>query len=136
MRDEALEDIRRRGAELVAVGSGTELMAADFVAQHHVDFPVLVDPGRHAYQALALKHGALSTFSPRSLAHAARALKKGFRQGRVLGDPNQQGGAFVIVPPGEMVYAFASGEAGDHPPPGDLVAALDAAGFGPGGAGE
>ena len=126
MRDEILGPVRAAGMELVAVGSGTREMAEDFVADHHIDFPVLVDPEREAYQALSLVRSRRSTLGPKAMAHAVRAMRKGFRQTKVLGDPYQQGGVFLVTPEGEMPYAYLSKEAGDHPDPKAVVAAVEA----------
>ena len=62
----------------------------------------------------------------RMLGHGVRALKKGFRQKRLQGDPWQLGGVFVIDPSGKILYKQISREAGDHPEAGEILAALEA----------
>ncbi|MBX3470769.1 MAG: hypothetical protein KF878_28205 [Planctomycetes bacterium] len=119
-----LTEIRAKGAELVVVGNGQPFMARAFRDERGLDFPLLVDPGLRAYKAAGLKRGMLSTFNPAVALRAAGAMAAGFRQGAMGGDPWQQGGAFVIAPPGEVRLAFVSSSAGEHPDPRDLVAAL------------
>jgi hypothetical protein len=63
--------------------------------------------------------------SLKTFGHAWRALRSGFRQTEVQGDPWQLGGAFVITPEGKTVYEHVSREAGDHPDNADLLRALD-----------
>ncbi|MCO5165751.1 MAG: redoxin domain-containing protein [Planctomycetes bacterium] len=123
MRDH-LTEIRAKGAELVVVGNGQPFMAKAFRDERELDFPLLVDPGLRAYKAAGLKRGRLATLNPAVALRAARAMAGGFSQTAVEGDPWQQGGAFVIAPPGEVRLAFVASGAGEHPDPRDLVAAL------------
>lgn len=123
MRDH-LDEIRGKGAELVIVGNGTPFQARSFRDERDLGFPVLVDPGLKAYKAAGLKRGVFATLGPASMLRGARSFMGGNRQGATQGDPWQQGGAFVIAPPGEVRYAYVSSGAGDHPPPADLIAAL------------
>lgn len=125
LRDE-LPRIRELGAELVVVGSGQPEQARDFKAQYALDVPLLVDPSLDAYASAGLRRGIGATLSFRSAKHAVRALAAGARQGRVQGDPWQQGGALIITPAGELAYRYVSEVAGDHPDPRELIAALEA----------
>lgn len=50
-----------------------------------------------------------------------RAAGAGFRQGRVMGDPMQQGGVFIIRPGGELAFSYVSKHAGDHPEAEEVV---------------
>ncbi len=119
-----LDEIHARGAELVVIGNGTPQMAAAFRAEQSVTFPVLCDPGLAAYRAAGLKRGILATFAPGALTRGFRAWRSGFRQGSTLGDPWQQGGAFVLDRGGAVRYAFVSDASGHHPHQDELLAAL------------
>lgn len=123
MRD-ALPEIRARGAELVIVGNGRPEHAADFRDTEHVESPLFVDPELRAYAAAGLKRGIVSSLNPRVFGHAVRALRAGKRQTSVQGDAWQQGGVFVIRPDDRVDFAYVSEEAGDHPDPADILAAL------------
>ena len=124
MRDR-IEDIRDHGAELVIVGNGAAHFAAAFREDFQLDCPLLVDPELRAYRAAGLRRGRVEILSPRLPWNAFRALRSGSRQGAIEGDPWQLGGVFVIRAGGELTYRHASREAGDHPPIGDILAALD-----------
>ena len=124
MRDEALDEIRRRGAELVIVGNGRPEHAADFREAQRIECPLFVDPDLKAYAAAGLKRGVLSSLNPRVVARGLRAFSAGQRQGATQGDPWQQGGVFVVTPEGKVLFSHVSEEAGDHPAVADVLAAL------------
>lgn len=89
--------------------------------------PILVDPERRSYQALGFRRDVLSMLNPKMLANARRAAKKGFTQKEVLGDARQLGGVVIFAKGGELLWSQASGTAGDHADPDEVVAALKAA---------
>lgn len=118
--------IRRAGAELVLVGSGGARFARAFREEMGIEAPVYVDTGRRAYAALGMRRGAGSLRGAlATVKHAARALRGGFRQGPVQGDPWQLGGVLVVRPGGEIAYRHLSAAAGDHPPVGEVLAAVE-----------
>ncbi len=127
MRD-ALPEIRRRGAELIIVGNGRLEHAIDFRDSEHVESPLYVDPGLHAYAAAGLKRGLRSSLSVGVLLRGVRALREGKRQGATMGDPWQQGGVFIIRPGNRVDFSYISEEAGDHPSAEAIIAALDKSG--------
>jgi NAD(P)-dependent dehydrogenase (short-subunit alcohol dehydrogenase family) len=71
-----------------------------------------------------LRRGRVELLSPRLPLNAVRALRKGFRQTDVQGDPWQLGGVFVIKPGGRLTYRYVSREAGDHAPVDEILRAL------------
>lgn len=121
-----LDEVRALGADIAVVGNGTVEQARAFQEEQRVRMPLFTDPGRRTYEALGMVRGAGKTLGLASLAHGARAFKAGYRQGALQGDPWQQGGVFLVLPDGSTPYAFRGGEAGDHPDPRALVAALRA----------
>jgi hypothetical protein len=117
--------IERAGAALAFVGNGNLLFARAFAEELGIEAPVYVDTGLDAYAALGLARGVVAALGSASVvAHAARAMRGGFRQRGVQGDPWQLGGVFVVAPGGDLRYAYASKAAGDHPPVEALLAAL------------
>ena len=124
MRDAALPAIHRAGAELVIVGNGTPAQAADFRDAQRITTPLFVDQALRAYAAAGLRRGVATALNLRTVAHGLRALRAGQRQGATQGDPWQQGGVFVITPDDRVLFAHVSEEAGDHPDPADVIAAL------------
>ena len=123
MRDR-IGDIRGRGAELVVIGNGAPHFAAAFREEMALDCPLLVDPELQAYRAAGLRRGRVELLSPRLPWNALRALRQGFRQRGVQGDPWQLGGVLVVRPDGALTYRQISREAGDHAPVDTVVAAL------------
>ena len=130
MRDR-IGDIRARGAELVVVGSGARHFAASFREELGLDCPLLVDPDLRAYRAARLRRGRTELVSPRLPWNALRALRRGFRQHGIQGDPWQLGGVLVIRPDGTVAYRHESREAGDHAPVEAILSALDRGAAGP-----
>jgi NAD(P)-dependent dehydrogenase (short-subunit alcohol dehydrogenase family) len=119
-----MEDIRAAGAELVIVGNGAKSFAAAFREDFDLDCPLLLDPQLRGYRAAGLRRGRVEALSPRLPLNAIRALRAGARQETLQGDAWQLGGVFVIRPDGELLYRYASREAGDHPPVDAVLAAL------------
>ena len=125
LRDK-LPEIRAGGAELAVIGNGN----ADFARAFREDLALpdsvvlLVDPELRSYRAAGMRRGRAELFSPRLAANAFRAMRTGFRQGSVQGDPFQLGGMLVIRPDGTLSYRHVSSEAGDHAPLDEVLAAL------------
>jgi len=117
-------EIREAGAELVVVGNGTPDHAAAFGEEEGIDFPLLVDPELVAYRAAGLRRGMRDAIRAKTLGHAMRAFRKGFRQTSVKGDPWQLGGAFVIAPGSRILWKHVSREAGDHADPDAILQVL------------
>jgi len=113
LRD-AYDEIERTGVRLVVIGNGQAWHAKAFREDEAIPFELWVDPEMKAYRAAGLRRGLSKTLSLRSLGHVWRAMRSGFRQTKVQGDPWQLGGAFVITPEGKTVYQQVSREAGDH----------------------
>ena len=121
-------DALRSQGTVAVIGSGIPAMAKAFAERMGLpaDLPVLSDPKREAYQLAGFTRSIASTFSPRALMNHLRARRKGFRQGRLAGDPWQQGGTIAVAPSGEILYEYRSRRPGDHAPPDRVVAALKA----------
>jgi len=119
------EAIEGAGAALAFVGNGNRRFARAFAEELGLEAPVYVDTGLGAYAALGMKRGVLAALaSPSVVASTTRALRGGFRQVGVQGDPWQLGGVFVVAPGGAVRYAHASKAVGDHPPVDEILAAL------------
>jgi peroxiredoxin len=107
--------IREAGGETVVLGHGAPEAAKWFIEDYDIGAPVFVDTERKAYQIVDAKRPTIPP--PQTFLAMARALRKGFRQTKSLGDARQLGGVFVITPGGEMPYKYLSKFAGDHPDP-------------------
>ena len=124
MRD-AYEEIKSKGVRLVVIGNGQPWHAKAFREDEGIPFELWVDPEMKAYRAAGLRRGLAKAVSRRSLGHVWRAIRSGFRQTKIQGDPWQLGGAFVITPDGKTLYEQVSREAGDHVPIPELMEVLD-----------
>jgi hypothetical protein len=122
------EEFEKAGAKLAVIGNGQPWMAKSWA--RHNDFPpavaVLTDPARKSYDVAGLKRSFAATLKPAAAVSFVRALRRGFRQGRTLGDPWQQGGALVVRPGGQVVFRHVSSGPGDHASASTLLAALHA----------
>ena len=119
-----LPELRARGAALVVIGNGSAYFARTFKEDLGLDFPVYTDPSLRSFAAAGLQRSLRSTFNLGTVRGAIRAFKKGFRQQRTQGDPWQQGGVFVVLPPADLRFAYVSETAGDHPPNAAILGAL------------
>jgi hypothetical protein len=119
-----LADVERAGATLVLVGSGTPEQARHFAEHDAGGLTVLADPSLRAYRALDLKRGKAATLGPRSLLAGARSTLHGHVQGRLAGDPWQQGGLFAVAPGGEILFSQRNQDAADRPRLDDALEAV------------
>lgn len=123
MRD-ILPAIREAGADLAVVGNGAPEFARAFRDELGLDMPLYTDPSRRTYELAGFKRGVFATFSPKGMAHAARAMRKGFRQTARRGDALQLGGVLVVDRSGRILYAHRDNEAGDLAPNEEVLDAL------------
>ena len=119
-----VDEFRRAGAQLAAVGLGDRTYAAAFRDEAGIGFPLLVDEERRAYRAAELKSASLLHLLYRENAVArARAKQGGHRQHKLGKHPLQLGGSFVFGPGDVDRFAHVSRTFGDNAAPGDLLAA-------------
>jgi hypothetical protein len=75
------------GVELVAIGSGTAAMAADFKQDFNFAGQIYVDPERLVYEDLRCKRGWKNAlFNSNTLKSIVSSWDKGYRQGKKQGD--------------------------------------------------
>jgi hypothetical protein len=116
-------ELAAHGARILFVGSGTPAMATDFARAHAGPHPVLSDAGRAVFRAAGMRRGLLPMLRWRFLGNLWRAWRAGFRQGRLAGDPFQQGGVLVFGPGPALRLAQVDQAGGDEI---DLAAVLAA----------
>src|SRR5258706_7812601 len=88
--------------------------------------PIYTDPTLAVYEAAQLERGFFKTFSNGGALKTVGAARRGFRQGRTMGDANQQGGVVVMAPGGTLLYHHISKHPGDNAKAQDIVRALAA----------
>ena len=127
MRDQ-YDQIRARGAEVVAIGTGDQRYAAAFTTEEHVPFPVLVDDHAEAARAASVRRVPFLRLMTdrRSWAGTKRARAGGHRIHRSGKRVTQLGATFVIGPGGIVRYAHIDDHSSDHAPLDDVLAALPA----------
>ena len=99
----AEQQLQQRGAELVYVGPAAPGSAATFRREHGFSSPVLSDLAGAAYAAAELRRGILPMLSLRAVFNGLRALRAGFRQQKVEGNPWLQGGVLVFSADGGLL---------------------------------
>jgi hypothetical protein len=87
-------------------------MAFDFSEQFSISFALYTDPKRESYKMMRWKHQLGLGFN--SLKNGWSAFSKGHRQGKILGDPRQQGGEAIILQDGTVWWSHPANEAGTH----------------------
>src|SRR5687767_7040629 len=100
-----LDEIGRLGIAIVFVGNGAPNFIEGFVERNRLgDKPVeiVTDPSLRVFDAAKLERSRWSNLSPAALKNFARALLHGFRQDHIEGNGQQQGGAMLVQPDGEL----------------------------------
>ncbi len=120
------DEIRSRGAEVVAVGTGSVRHAAAFVADESVPFPVLVDDDARAARAASVRRVGFFRLltDRRSREGAKRARAAGHRIHKAGRRVTQLGATFVIGPGEQLLYEHVDDHSADHAPLDQVLAAL------------
>jgi peroxiredoxin len=120
------DEIERRGAEVVAIGTGNVRYAASFVADEDVPFPVLVDDDARAARAASVPRiGFFQLITDRrSRAGAKRARAGGHRIHKAGRRVTQLGATFVLGPGAQLRYEHIDEHSADHAPLAEVIAAL------------
>ena len=117
----------RREVSIVVVSFAETAKLVQYQDHHDWPFTLLADPGRHAYQAFALKRLSwFSVFSPSTLRMYFKLLRKG-QERRYYGkdDIHQAGGDFLIDREGNILFAHRGQDPADRPPPEKLLKTID-----------
>ncbi len=111
--------------QAAVVTMGKPEQARQFRDCYKLPFPLLSDPDQAAYRAFHVpRGGVLSVAGPGVwLAGAQSLLKHGV--GRIIGDPYQLPGSFVIDRTGTIVFAHRCKTSADMPTNDELLAALE-----------
>jgi hypothetical protein len=129
---EALPEIERRGAQLVAVGQGTEEEVAHYCGEYASGFPCLGDPSRSSYQLLGLKRGGWWSVVVRPFLTDTRKSLGLIREADLAAsrlestDVLQLGGVAIVDRAGTLRFLHVAESTDDIPANEDILAALDA----------
>ena len=101
------------------------MYARFFREETGIDFPLLIDEKRIAYQAAELKSAnVLHLLRRDNAAKRTRAREEGYTQHRLGKNPFQLGGSFVFAPGNRDIYAHMSQTFGDNAPVDALLEAV------------
>jgi peroxiredoxin len=122
----AYDEVQRRGAGVVAIGTGSVRYAAAFVADEDIPFPVLVDDDSEAARAASVKRVGFFRLltDARSRPGAKRARAAGHRIHRAGKRVTQLGATFVVGPGAQVRYAHIDDHSADHAPVDQVLAVL------------
>ena len=126
------DEITARGAEVVAIGTGSVRHGAAFVADEHIPFPVLVDGDARAAGAASVRRiGFFRLLTDRrSRAGAKRARAAGHRIHKAGRRVTQLGATFVIGPGDVVHYEHLDDHSADHAPLDDVLSSIPTAAAG------
>jgi peroxiredoxin len=119
------DEIRSRGAEVVAIGTGDVRYAKALVSDEQIDFPVLVDDDAAAARAASVRNASIFTLAgPRTWSGSRQAHRDGFRVHRSGKRVTQLGATFVVGPGPHVRYAHLDAHSSEHAPLDEVLAAL------------
>jgi peroxiredoxin len=119
------DEIRTRGADLVAVGTGDVRYARQFVADEGIPYLVLVDDdGRAAGAASVPSASWYRLLHPSTWAATRATLARGHRVHRPGRRVTQLGATFVIGPGSAVRYRHVDRDSTDHAPVAGILLAL------------
>jgi hypothetical protein len=115
-----------RGASLAAISLGDRNYAHIFQEETGIDFPLLIDEKRQAYEIAELGVANLLHLLRRdNFQSRKRASTAGHHQHKLGRNPFQLGGSFVFGPGNVDRFAHLSKTFGDNASPIALLAALE-----------
>lgn len=122
------DEIKERGAEIIAIGTGDARYARAFIDEEEIPFPVMLDTDGEAAEIAAVRRGGwMQLAGPMTMPGALKATAAGHRQHRLGKRPRQLGATFVIGP-GEVIrYEHLDEDVSDHAPFEEIMAALEGA---------
>jgi peroxiredoxin len=127
----ALRDFERRGAQLVAVGQGSEEEAAHYCGQYASGFPCLGDPSRASYELLGLKRGGWWSIVVKPFLTDTRESLRLIRDADLEAsrlestDVLQLGGVAIVDREGVLRFLHVAESTDDMPSNDEILAALD-----------
>lgn len=122
--DEAREEIRAAGGDVVAVFQYRAQPTRNFCRQRGVALDCFGDPEREAYHGVGLERGSVGQFlGPRVMPGYLKSIAKGNLPGVPKGDTAQMPGTFVVGRGGRVALAHYNETSADNPP---MASVLDA----------
>ena len=115
--DEALEEIREAGGDVVCVFQYRAAPTRNFCRQRGVELECLGDPELAGYDAVGLERGGVKELASAKVAIAGlRAAAKGQLPGKPEGDRLLMPATFVVDSEGKVRFAHYNADQSDNPP--------------------
>jgi peroxiredoxin len=115
--DEALEEIREAGGDVVCVFQYRAAPTRNFCRQRGVQLECLGDPELAGYDAVGLERGGIKELaSPKVAIAGLRAAAKGQLPGKPQGDTSLMPATFVVDTEGKVRFAHYNADQSDNPP--------------------
>ena len=125
--DQAHDEIRSAGGEVVCVFQYRAEPTRNFCRQREVGLECLGDPEKAGYDAVGLERGGLKELaSPKVALGALRAARKGQLPGKPEGDTALMPATFVVDREGRVRFAHYNADQSDNPQMEPILAALRA----------
>lgn len=127
-----LEELKRRGVQLVAVGQGSEEEAAHYCGRYASGFPCLGDPDRSSYRSLGLARGSWWSTVVKPFVTDTRESLRLVRRADLRAsqleatDVLQLGGVAIVDSEGALRFLHVAETPADIPSNEEIFAALDA----------
>ena len=119
------DEIRGRGADVVAIGTGDARYAGQFVADTEIPYLVLVDDDARAAHAASLTNASWwRLLHPSTWAATRETWRRGYRIHKAGTRVTQLGATFVLGPGNQVRYAHLDPDSTRHAPLDDVLAAL------------
>ena len=131
--DQAREEIRAAGADVVSVFMYRAMPTRNFCRQRGVEIDCLGGPERALYHAVGLERGGMKElYTPKVAIRAIGAARKGALMGSPIrgkpeGDVRQMPGTFVVGRDGRVLYAHYNADQSDNPKMEDVLEAVRSA---------
>jgi peroxiredoxin len=123
--DEALEEIREAGGDVVCVFQYRAAPTRNFCRQRGVQLECLGDPDLKGYDAVGLERGGVKELaSPKVALGALRAASKGQLPGKPEGDRLLMPATFVVSTDGVILFAHYNRDQSDNPPMAPVLEAV------------
>ena len=115
--DEALDEIRAAGGDVVCVFQYRAQPTRNFCRQRGVELECLGDPELAGYDAVGLERGGVKELaSPKVALGALRAARKGLLPGKPEGDTTLMPATFVVGTDGKILFAHYNRDQSDNAP--------------------
>lgn len=113
---EAFPQWSKQGLAVVAVFESPKESILQYVGRQDAPFPIVPDPEMALYRRFEVESRWLGLLSPRVIATALRAFRKGFMPGKVDGPFHRTPADFLIDTQGRIAMAHYGKEIDDHIP--------------------